>query len=207
MAQVLITLEKPWAGSKDGRYRMKMGSEPCEILEDGDFVVTESAIKIAGMKRAKIRPGKPIYQIFDANDPENCSSLIPEEWAKLYFGDWDCIESRSEEGTAMRRLKVDGRTTWLPAAIKPEEKDRVATQFGGYMTKNERGLKEDQIDHTPIGPPNVPHVRIEKVDNKGQVVPGFCYRPHEFFAWSEDFPDFKPFDAKKNPPKVVLSYA
>lgn len=206
---VLVTLEKPWAGSKDGRYRMKMGAEPCEVNDESEYgwAGPNASVGADKIRRPSVKPGKPIYQIFDCATAESATALIPVEWAKHYFGDWDCIESRSEAGVVMRRVTGNQGTAWIPAPIKPEEKERVACIFGGYMTKSERGLKEDQIDHTPIGPPNVPHVCIRKTDNLGRPVEGWEYRPHEFFDWNGDFADFKGYDHKKNPPKVVLSYA
>lgn len=205
---VLITLEKPWPGSKDGRWRMKMGAEPCEVDDNPYGWVGADAQRVGDdvIRRPSVRAGKPIYQIFDCSNPELATALIPTEWAKHYFGDWDCIESRSEAGIVMRRIKGDRGTALVPAPVKSEEKDRVAYVFGGYMTKSERGLKEDQIDHTPIGPPNVPHVCIRKTDNLGRPVEGWEFRPHEFFDWNSEFSSFKGYNAK-NPPKVVLSYA
>jgi hypothetical protein len=208
MANVLITLDKPWAGSKDGRLRLKMGSEPCEFPEDGQYGWAGSAAAQGdqAIRPPKVIRGKPIYVYFDSSDPEKATALIPEDWAKLYFGDWDCKEAREDGAQMLRKVQDDGKTFYVPVAIRNEEKDRVATQFGGYMFESERGKKEDQITHVPIGPPNVPHVTIRKTDSLGRPVQGWEYKPHDFFAWSDDFPGFKPFSAK-NPPKVVFAYA
>jgi hypothetical protein len=207
MANVLVTLDKPWSGSKDGRYRLKMGSEPCEHLDNSEYAYASAAAMMGDnpIKPTRVKPGKPIYIYFDSTDPEKASALVPEDTAKLYFGDWDCVEA-SEDGTPMKRITTDQGRFVVPAAIRGEEKERVANVFGGYMFENERGKKLDQITHVPIGPPNVPHVTIKKVDTLGRPILDWIYRPHEFFKWDEDFPGCKPY-GQKNPPKVVFAYA
>lgn len=205
---VLVTLDKPWVGSKDGRYRIKMGHEPCEVMDSSEYAYASAMASFGDnpVRPAKVKSGKPIYVYLDASDPEKAAALIPEEWAKLYFGDWDAVEG-GEDGTPMKKLKMERGVFVIPAAIRGEEKERVANVFGGYMFENERGKKEDQITHTPIGPPNVPHVTIRKTDALGRPDPTWMFRPHDFFQWAEDFPAFKAYDKAKNPPKVVFSYA
>ena len=178
MAQVRVTLQQPWVGSKDGSIKKRMGFEAA-VVPDGE----------ASYRSAKVIPGAPIWLELHPDEGRNVV-LIPEEWAKVYFGDWTAIDSEDDNGPQFRIVRGPRGNMREKIPTKAEVKDSVAFNWGDYLRKSERGMKQDHPDFPTggaIGPPAVPHVLIESVGPDGSPDGKLVYDPWEFLGFNSDF--------------------
>jgi hypothetical protein len=176
-----ITLELPWSGSRDGSLTFRHGTEPSEVEEDQEFAFVGAAAQYAGQRAARVfRKGKPIfYGPMIAGDTQENTIHCPLSCAKQLFGDWTMPETADGDVNVMYTQHF--------------EKRRVAGIWGDYQTKS-HGINPDwkDIDATPIGPPNVPHVAVRLLDNRGGFKKNpdgteFVYRPHDAYDYYTEF--------------------
>lgn len=100
-------------------------------------------------------------------------TLVPIGVAKINFGDWD--------------IKPGGRSAVNPRLTYEAERMRVAMRWGGYqlypfvkMTAQGGAI----ADTRKIAPPDVPHVRIDLIDQRGNPT-GTSIEPWLFYHWQD----------------------
>jgi hypothetical protein len=190
--QVLVTLEASYGKNKDGSeipVVLRHGFEDAQVISgavaEGDvpggldeLVDGGAHMGIFPRQRPKYKPGKPNDVILVFGDPERDSGILSRETARLLFGHERIPKSAAPE--------TDPRWTF------GEERKRVAFLWGDWRrprlalngtTHCRKG--ENDFDLTIIGPPRVPRVRIEAVDQRGKIK-GAPFRPWEWFAWEDD---------------------
>jgi hypothetical protein len=193
MSQVRVTLLQPWVGSKDGSVKKRMGFEAAIRPDSGGTYAND----------AKPIPGAAIWMELHPDQ----FVLIPEEWAKLYFGDWTCIENEADTGPQFRIVRGPIGNMREKIPTKSDVKDEVARVWGDYRRASEKGMKQDHPEFPTggaIGPPAMPHVLVESVGPDGMPDGKLQYDPWEFLGFNEEFADFE--DETKGL-KVIFDYA
>jgi hypothetical protein len=196
MSQVRVTLLQPWVGSKDGSVKRRMGFEGA-IVPDGAGQYANAV---------KPTPGAAIWLELHPEEGRNIA-LIDEGWAKLYFGDWTCIENEADTGPQFRIVRGPIGNSREKIPTKSQVKDDVALVWGDYRRASERGMKQEHPEFPTggvIGPPALPHVIIESVGPDGLPDGKLQYDPWEFLGFNEEFADFE--DETKGL-KVIFDYA
>jgi hypothetical protein len=187
---VLVTLEKPWKLDKTGAEvpvelvyghrdaRLVRGLVAAGLLQAGEYVDTGSHQDLDPRVMPQIVPGKPITTVLRCDKPNAASAIVSVDAARLWFGD-ERISLSAAQGTP-------NGETWR------FERERVASRYG-YWKLPQRALNggpncrkgENDFDLTKIGPPDVPHVRVESIDQAGRVI-GEAFRPWDYWKWEQD---------------------
>lgn len=169
---IKMTLEKPF-GPK-GTLKLRFDTSPAvKISPDND----EQGFAIM---QARYRKGQPIYYPASGELKAGESCLIPEAVAVHYFGDWTIQQGVEPVG--------DPRRTW------GVEQKRVFKCWGDFRFDYGR----NSSDHTPLGPPLMPHVLLQKVDDRGLVQEGFEFRPREYWEVPAE-------ETQSRPAEVILA--
>lgn len=201
--QIRITLESP--------YRKNFRGEELPLIlrhgtSEARLIAQNSAANVAGadvnmddmvdagsyrehVPRAirKMRPGKPITWELKHSDKAMRSINVPVDAARLWFGDWR-YPKEAEPDTpyemtfAFERQRVAARWGWWKM---PQRAPDGRTYYGpGEMP-----------DMSKIGPPTVPQVLLEDVDERGNVGSRLKMRPWQHFGWEDDV--ITPLDARQ----------
>jgi hypothetical protein len=199
MAQVRITLQQPWVGSKDGSIKRRMGFEGAIVPDAADGTSQT-------YRSNKVIPGAAIWLELRPEEGHNVA-LLDENWAKLYFGDWTAIDQEDEAGDTFRIVRGPIGNMRVKVPTKSQVKDDVALIWGDYRRETEKGMKQDHPNFPTggaIGPPAVPHVLIESVGQDGTPDGKLVYDPWDFLGFDADFADFEEGVAGV---KVIFDYA
>jgi hypothetical protein len=195
MAQVKVSLNEPWVGSTDGSVRLNLGWEAA-VVPDGAGVYANGNKPV---------PGKRIFVQLYPQEGKNVA-LIPEEIAKLYFGDWTAIAAEDDNGPQYRIIRGPIGNMREKIPTKSQIKDDVAFVWGDYRRDTERGHKQGTENFptgTNIGPPPMPHVTIESIGSDGSPDGKMTYDPWEFLGYNEEFAEFQ---EGVGGVKVILDY-
>jgi hypothetical protein len=191
-SQVLVTLEASYGMAKDGSQVpviLRNGFDEAQPIQaasgEGDvpggldeLVDAGAHMGVFPRQRPKYRPGRPNDVVLVFGDPQRDSGILERSTARLLFGHEKIPKQAAPE--------TDPHWTY------GNERQRVAFLWGGWRlprlalngtTHCRKG--ENDFDLTRIGPPRVPRVRIEAVDQRGRVT-GDPFRPWEWFAWEDD---------------------
>src|SRR5271165_113386 len=197
MAQVRVSLQQPWVGSADGRVRLNLGWESAVVPDSADT---------GQFRTNKVQPGKRVYVELFPEEGRNVA-LIPEEIAKLYFGDWTAIAAEDDNGPQYRIVRGPIGNMREKIPTKSQVKDDVAFVWGDYRRESERGHKQGTENFptgTNVGPPAMPHVLIESIGPDGSADGKMQYDPWEFLGYNDEFAEFQEGVAGV---RVVLDYA
>jgi hypothetical protein len=122
-----------------------------------------------GRARSKSVPGKPVIFTMDWETGHK-AVIMPEGAARMYFGHWD-IPEVSEADTA----------PWQNTKF---ERERVATNWGGYTTASLDSDNKKNYILPYIAAPNVPHVLISDVNDNGEEGM-LMFDPWERYRWND----------------------
>lgn len=162
---VRVTLEKDFGR----RIRLLCGYEVVVPMQFGS-ADPDVMVEFRGSRDAL--PAKPNEYFLDWANEDERSTLMPDEFAVIYFGN-----PRAGASDELVRAKV------VPALH--DERERVANIWGGYLYSDRHG----PYTTIKIAEPDVPHVAVATVDHNGTTrVNAKVFRPHEFFAF-KDFLD------------------
>lgn len=197
---VKVRLVKPYSGSKDGSLRIKMGETPSRPLSGQSMVQLASVNEMGEViypQQRNFIPGKEVYAKNAAGEDKlfaeggRDTTVIPMEWAKLYFGNWDAPEELPIGADPNRTA------TWS------SEREDVATRWGYYKYKpqNSSDTTIYSFDTTPVGPPDMPYVELTIMDGAGNAT-GKVIDPRDYYHFN-DKDEFPKYDFKKSPAKVV----
>ncbi len=190
--QVLVTIEASYGKDKKGGEIpciLRYGYEEATLVSgpnaEGEVPGGMDNIVDAGAHQgifprtaSRFRPGKPNDLVLVFGDPERESGMMSRAQARLLFGHERIPKQAAPE--------TDPRWTFQI------ERQRVAMLWGNWRlprlalngtTHCRKG--ENDFDMTKIGPPRVPVVRIEAVNQSGKVK-GDPFRPWAWFAWEDD---------------------
>lgn len=112
--------------------------------------------------------------VYEVSMQPGCeSTLVPIGTAKTNFGDWDVVPG--------------SKHPMNPKVTYDAERLRVAMRWGGFklFPFTRMSPKGDPIaDTRKIAPPDVPHVRIELINQRGLVEDGALrFEPWPFYQW------------------------
>jgi hypothetical protein len=186
-----IVLDEPYSQSKDGRLRIRYGetSALVENASDENGIVNCKNHEDTPFKTPRtIKPGVAVYfppadtPALTAGDPDlNHVDNVPEEAVILWFGDPRYPDAAVEGDARMH---------------KGQEGMRVAEKWGGFKIVERRVGKNWAA--FKVGPPNVPHVSIFRMNERGGVwlnketgLP-WVFRPWEHFGWNTETWDRDP---------------
>jgi hypothetical protein len=142
---VKVTLMEPYiVNGKNVPLKMRYGSSEAKATMFEDEY---------GRARSKSVPGKPVIFTMDWETGHK-AVIMPEGAARMYFGHWD-IPEVSEADTA----------PWQNTKF---ERERVATNWGGYTTASLDSDNKKNYILPYIAAPNVPHVLISDVNDNGE---------------------------------------
>lgn len=170
---VKVTLERPWLG---GTLLLGLGHEdPIKNL-NYDPKRPESG--------PPYHPGKPVlWGPLDSSDAQKNYCFMPETAAKTLFGDWDAPQNTPAGGIA----------GWT----KGDEKAQVTRRWGDYKKPPSDGTMNPP--QANVGPPDVPFVKVEKVNSQMRVEGDWVYRPREYFGFdSQQYADIRDFGGKSD---------
>lgn len=167
MGFVRVTLLRPYHEEHTQDLSLRFGSEPYApmgVIDPNDPREYVQSGRIGESAR-------PVLYTLNWSNESQRDVLMPEEAAMLHFGDW--------------RLPKDGSGGFKPGAnTYGREKQRVALKWGDYSYRTpDRG---QEFTQDIIAPPNVPHVKIQRVDQGGRVVGDWSFDPWAWFAWDKD---------------------
>src|SRR5215469_10798529 len=159
---VRVTLERDYGK----RIRMLCGYEVVVPMQFG-HADPDVMVEFRGSREAL--PARPnVYYLDYANEDER-STLMPDEYAVLYFGN-----PNAGKDEQLVRDKV------FPAL--GDERERVANVWGGYLYSDRHG----PYTTIKIACPDVPHVSVATVDHNGMTrTTGKVFRPWEFFTFAD----------------------
>jgi len=194
---VQVKLLKPFSASKDGGLHLKMGDNPGRTFSaTGMMTLADfdaNGTPISGQVR--IVPGQPIYARNAKGEDKlyaeegRDTTIIPMDWAKLYFGDWEAPEY-PVPGSDPNRNK-----SWST------EREQVATVWGYFKYAPQPKTKMEDFDDTHSGPPDMPYVELRVLNAAGQPSET-PINPREHWGFNSKA-DFPTYDFKKSPAKVV----
>ena len=176
---VRVTLEKPYH-KDNGEFMdivgVRYGTEPAVMAgsQVADSVwKSELLSQIDGERLSRVIPGKPIIYEMQWTHEERRTMVVPDYVARHHFGDWDLKPGEGQIGAGER--------------THPAEKRRIATLWGGYKRETRDRMVPNHWRSLRItGAPNVPHVVIHALDSAYRQIPGFEFRPWDFYAWDKD---------------------
>jgi hypothetical protein len=207
---VFVTLEKPYKGDPQATIILTYGREdatpvgPDTYRDDGvgsNPVQTSEALFSQGMGAApRWVPGKwvhyhlrfekgPLGECACGQDPETevgPECVMPGPVARHYFGDWDVPQYELQ--AASRGITLD---TWL---TRPWHRDRVGSEhWGGYEMDFPAELQQLYDKNGGLNvralrkyaPPQVPHVKIQRMDTMMRRLPNTEARVWEIFQWDK----------------------
>ena len=159
---VRVTLERDYGR----RIRMLCGYE---IIVPMQFGAADPDVMVDFRGNREPLPARPNEYFLDWSTEDERSTLMPDEYASLYFGN----PHAGENEQAVR----DGKQPKLN-----DERERVASVWGGYLYSDRHGA----YTTIKIAIPEVPYVSVAAVDHNGMTrTNGKVFRPHEFFAFTD----------------------
>jgi hypothetical protein len=158
---VRVTLEKDYGK----RIRMLCGYE---VVVPMQFGGADPDVMVDFRGSREPLPARPNEFFLDWANEDERSTLMPNEYAVLYFGD-----PRAGSDEKLVRDKV------IPNLN--DERERVANIWGGYLYSDLHG----PYTTIRIAVPAVPYVSVAAVDHNGMTrTSGKPHRPHEFFDFA-----------------------
>jgi len=193
-AQVRVTLEAPFRKRPNGEEQplsLRYGTTEARLLRQNssasfgglevsadEFVDAGSFLDKIPRSIRRMQPGKPITWELMASDPGRSYILVPVEAARLWFGDWR-YPTETEHGTP-------------PEMTYSYERNRVAQRWGWWQMPQVTNTGKrfcspgEMPDMSKIGPPSVPRVLVQDIDERGNVGVRLNYRPWDHFKWEDD---------------------
>lgn len=159
---VRVTLEKDFGR----RIRLVCGHE---IVVPMQFGAADPDVMVEFRGPREALPAKPNEYFLDWANEDERSTLMPDEYAVLYFGN-----PRAGISEELVRARV------VPSL--QDERERVGNVWGGYLYSDRHG----PYTTIKIAIPDIPHVAITGVDHNGMTKTNArVYRPHEFFSFAD----------------------
>lgn len=166
MGFVRVTLLRQYHEDETQDLALRFGSEsvsPMGVVDPND-----PREYVQGARSGET--SRPILYVLNWSNESQRDVLMPEEAAMLHFGDW--------------RLPKNSGVFRAGANTFGREKLRVALKWGDYVYRTpDRG---QEFTQDVIAPPNVPHVKIQRVDQGGRVVGDWAFDPWAHFEWDKD---------------------
>lgn len=163
---VRVTLLRPH-GEEHEDLNLRFGQE--SVVPMTNSIEQDPSTYVVAYKGSE-NNARPIEYTLNYHDESRRDVLVPEECAKLYFGDWTIPKVQ--------------QTFRAGAMTFGREKNRVALKWGDYMYRTpDRG---QEFTSDIISAPKVPHVKIQRVDQGGRVVGAWEFEPWAWFEWDKD---------------------
>lgn len=171
-----ITLMQPFRGDADAVVRLGDGQR--SLAPMGAISVSDPNCQVGfNVHLGEVRnSGKNAQDIvYELRLGADNSIIIPIDCAQRHFGDWTVRPGDASQNAVKRTYG--------------QEKARVAGNWGDYkrMPRGRQiaGAATAQADTRIIGAPEVPHVKIEVLEQNGKPY-GEAFIPWDFYRWDAD---------------------
>lgn len=189
---VRVTLLEPYTGNSDGIVTMRYGSTEARVMGQGP---DDAEIIDLTQKPRKIIPGRPIHYHLSFEEqkdircmgPHGCQDepfdinktiIMPLPAAMIYFGQWtkfDKVYAAGEQPDTYDTLQ--------------HQKKLVAAQWGGFKKRHRsmaNYVANDWRSLESVGIPNIPNVRLERLDTQLRKIPNSAFEPWKVYEFHKD---------------------